>query len=138
MATVWTDPFAFCSTGNARPVAADLRDATKPLLAATAGVLGGVLPRHVAPTADGEGTSDWLWAAGDSPLVATSPCRASFGQVDADIIHRNYLAQALRVSPRPMSFAHKAYHAGTPSTLLPAVTCGSPNVLHYYAIATLV
>ena len=85
------------TTGNGKPVSTDLRDATKPLLAATARVLGGVLPRHVAPSAAGGGTSDWLWASGDSPLVATSPCRASFGQVDADVIHRNYLAQALHV-----------------------------------------
>lgn len=84
----------------------DLRDATKPLLASTARVLGGALPRHVAPSADGGGTSDWLWATGDSPLVATSPCRASFGQVDADIIHRNYLAQALHVSHSSTSLHH--------------------------------
>jgi hypothetical protein len=88
---------ALCA-GNAKPVSVDLRDATKPLLGATAHVLGGALPRHVAPAADGGATSDWLWATGDSPLVATSPCRASFGQVDADVIHRNYLAQALHVS----------------------------------------
>jgi hypothetical protein len=87
----------FLATGNGKPVSADLRDATKPLLAATARVLGGVLPRHVAPSAAGGGTSDWLWVTGDSPLVATSPCRASFGQADADVVHRNYLAQALHV-----------------------------------------
>lgn len=94
---IWPDLIVFLPTGNAKPVTVDLRDATKPLLAAAAHVLGGVLPRHVAPSADGGSTSDWLWASGDSPLVATSPCRASFGQVDADVIHRNYLAQALHV-----------------------------------------
>ena len=101
--TNWQTPLS-C---NGQPVTADLRDATKPLLAATARVLGGILPRHIAPSADGRGTatSDWLWAVGDSPLVATSPCRAAFGQVDADIIHRNYLAQALHVSSETVNGA---------------------------------
>ena len=112
--TGWQTPLS-C---NGLPVTADLRDATKPLLAATARVLGGILPRHIAPSADGRGaaTSDWLWAAGDSPLVATSPCRASFGQVDADIIHRNYLAQALHASSETVNGAILRLNGGAVSS----------------------
>lgn len=80
---------------NGEQIKTSLRDPTKALIAATAQIVGGLLPAHV--TAEPQGiVADYLWSVGNGPNAISSP---SFGGrhngFHVDIAHRHWLAVRL-------------------------------------------
>ena len=78
-----------------------LRRPLRALLAASATLLGGLLPPHLAPPhgplRGRVARHNWLWSVGASPLAHTSAGLELSGQF-ATLVHRHYVVHALNAS----------------------------------------
>ena len=101
---------------GADAVTIDLRAPLRPLLAATAHLLGGLLPPHHSSAAAGRrGRTNYLWSVGRSPLSPTAG-GAAFAAHQIDAVHRNYVVGALNASAAALRDADgllRAADAGT-------------------------
>jgi len=101
---------------GADAVTIDLRAPLRPLLAATAHLLGGLLPPHHSSAAAGRrGRTNFLWSVGRSPLSPTAG-GAAFAAHQIDAVHRNYVVGALNASAAALRDADgllRAADAGT-------------------------
>lgn len=83
-------------TCNGKPVYFNLRDPLQSIVASAAQLLGGLLPIHLTYSrAHKKISEDWTWSVGSSPLSSTSSGH-NFGQIQIDILHRNYIISAIR------------------------------------------
>ena len=109
-----SEPSSFACGADA--VTIDLRAPLRPLLAATAHLLGGLLPPHHSSAAAGHrGRTNYLWSVGRSPLSPTAG-GAAFAAHQIDAVHRNYVVGALNASAAALRDADgllRAADAGT-------------------------
>ena len=76
----------------------NLRGPLRAALAATAQLLGGLLPPHLSYQSERKrAQQNWLWSVGDSPLAYTSSA-AEFGEHYSEVLHRHYVVGALNAS----------------------------------------
>jgi len=89
---------------NGSPIIWNLRNPLRPLLAATAQHLSGLLPMHLTfDVAHSKISQDWLWSVGCNPLSHTSTQLANFSAIQIDTAHRHYIADSLMESIRAVN-----------------------------------
>lgn len=90
-----------------KPIIQDLRDPLKPLVQATAELLGGLLPAHASYNhAHQRVSEDWLWSVGATACALTSHA-LGFSQVQADSLHRSYVTSVVRYAKKVLDELHE-------------------------------
>jgi len=93
---------------NGKPIYWNLRDPLKSALAATALLLGGLIPSHLFYNEAHEAAmQNWMWSVGDHALSLTSPNSYHFSNIHRDIVLRSHLLHSLNSS---ISFINNAIH----------------------------
>ncbi|CAM9880696.1 unnamed protein product, partial [Phaeothamnion confervicola] len=96
---------------DGRPVHFNPRNPLRPVVAAVAELVGGLIPSHLTPCRSGAtGRQDWIWAISESPLSALVP-HARLGQLHEDVVYRTHAARALAASAQLTSAAARQLSA---------------------------
>lgn len=125
----WESPL-FC---DGEPVLWNLKRPLRAALAATARLLGGLLPLHLRYDAVlRRAETDWLWAVGSSPLAPTSAGLA-FGAHHAEVLHRHYVVAALHSSAAALDEARALLASVRPSRDAYELLTQGPSSAHRHA-----